>query len=54
VEDSKNGVLSAVEAGCTVLGYINPNSGNQDLSHANRIFRDFKSLDIIQLVQNGS
>jgi HAD superfamily hydrolase (TIGR01549 family) len=54
VEDSKNGVYSAAEAGCYVLGYINPNSGNQDLSHSHRIFNDFESLDIVRLVQNGS
>ena len=54
VEDSKNGVISASEAGCYVLGYKNPNSGNQDLGRSNRIIENFRSLDILHLVYNAN
>lgn len=44
IEDSKNGVQSAKDAGCFCVGYVNPNSGNQDLERADKIVRDFSSL----------
>lgn len=38
VEDSRNGSLAAKAAGMTCMGFANPDSGNQDLSAADRIF----------------
>ena len=35
IEDSKNGTLAAKAAGIPCIGFINPNSGNQDLYAAN-------------------
>ncbi|MGK9254024.1 HAD family phosphatase [Paenibacillus sp. P22] len=34
LEDSRNGVRAAKAAGMRAIGFINPNSGNQDLSEA--------------------
>lgn len=34
IEDSKMGALAAERAGIPCIGYVNPTSGNQDLSHA--------------------
>jgi beta-phosphoglucomutase-like phosphatase (HAD superfamily) len=34
IEDSTNGVRAAKAAGMKAVGYCNPNSGKQDLSHA--------------------
>lgn len=52
IEDSKNGVIAAKKAGMKCIGYINPNSGNQDLSEANVVISDFNALtqEIIQCV----
>jgi Predicted phosphatase/phosphohexomutase len=46
LEDSRNGVLAAKRAGMRCIGYANPNSGNQDLSAADRIV---KSPDDIKI-----
>jgi beta-phosphoglucomutase-like phosphatase (HAD superfamily) len=46
IEDSRNGVQSAKDAGCFCIGYANPNSGNQDLSRADLIVHDFLVSDI--------
>jgi HAD superfamily hydrolase (TIGR01509 family) len=50
IEDSKNGVIAAKRAGMKCIGYINPNSGNQDLLEANIVINDFNVLthEIIQ------
>ncbi len=45
IEDSKNGVLAAYNGGFPCLGFINKNSGNQDLSKASALFEDFRGLD---------
>ena len=45
IEDSANGVLAAVRAGMTCLGYQNPTSGEQDLSKANAVIDDFRIID---------
>ena len=45
IEDSANGVLAAVRAGMTCLGYQNPTSGEQDLSKANAVIDDFRTID---------
>lgn len=45
VEDSCYGVQAAKAAGCVCVGYVNPNSGNQDLSEADVILESFESID---------
>ena len=44
IEDSNNGVTAAVSAGIACVGYINPTSGQQDLSAAKLIIFDFSEL----------
>ncbi|MCD4819866.1 MAG: HAD family phosphatase [Candidatus Cloacimonetes bacterium] len=44
IEDSENGVKAAFEAGIKVIGYQNPNSGNQNLNLADFIISDFSEL----------
>ncbi len=46
IEDAKLGIEAATRAGMKRIGYRNPNSGNQDLSKADLIVRDFTKLDI--------
>jgi len=50
IEDSENGVIAAKKARMKCIGYINPNSGNQDLSEATIVINDFNALthEIIQ------
>jgi HAD superfamily hydrolase (TIGR01509 family) len=45
-EDSKNGVAAAKEAGMKCFALNNLNSGNQDLSRADKIISDFHEIDI--------
>jgi HAD superfamily hydrolase (TIGR01509 family) len=45
IEDSYNGVAAANHAGIPVIGFINENSGNQDLSSACNIIDSFKEVD---------
>ncbi len=45
IEDSKNGVMGAKAAGMLCIGYKNPNSGNQDLSAADRIISSYSEFD---------
>lgn len=49
VEDSHNGVLAAKKAGMKCIGYRNLNSGNQDISKADKIINSFNELDINNL-----
>ncbi len=49
IEDSTNGVKAGVAAGMKVLGYINPTSGEQDLSKASCITDDFKKYNFEKL-----
>lgn len=44
IEDSMNGSIAAYEAGIPCIGYINPNSGMQDLSKASVLVEHFDSL----------
>lgn len=44
IEDSRNGVTAALSAGMRCVGFVNPNSGNQDLSQAHCIIRSFEEL----------
>lgn len=46
VEDSRSGCIAAKAAGMKVVGYKNPNSGNQDLSSADKIILDLNELSI--------
>ncbi|MDF2820833.1 MAG: HAD-superfamily hydrolase, subfamily variant 3 [Clostridiales bacterium] len=45
IEDSKNGVNAAKNAGMPCIGFINLNSGNQDLSNANILIEGFEEVD---------
>ena len=45
IEDSENGVKAARAAGMKCVGFLNPNSGNQDLRKANIIIKSFRELD---------
>jgi beta-phosphoglucomutase family hydrolase len=45
IEDSYNGVTAAKAAGMTCIGYVNPNSGNQDLSQAEMLVEGFDEVD---------
>jgi HAD superfamily hydrolase (TIGR01509 family) len=49
LEDTKNGVLAAKRAGMQCIGYRNPNSGNQDLSKADRIIDHVGDLQLADL-----
>lgn len=46
IEDSHNGVLAAKNAGMKCIGFRNLNSGNQDISKADKIINSFNELDI--------
>jgi beta-phosphoglucomutase-like phosphatase (HAD superfamily) len=50
IEDSENGVLAAKAANMRCIGYINPNSGDQDLSEADVIIDDFKKINIESII----
>ncbi len=45
IEDSYNGVSAAVAAGITCLGFLNPNSGKQDLSQADILAEGFEEVN---------
>lgn len=47
LEDSKNGIAAAKAAGMGCIGYVNANSGNQDLSDA-----DFVIQSIDEIISN--
>ncbi|AFK85726.1 MULTISPECIES: HAD family hydrolase [Thermoanaerobacterium] len=49
VEDSNKGVLAAKSAGMKVIGFINPNSGDQDISMADMVIRSFSELNYEKL-----
>jgi len=44
-EDSRNGVMAAKAAGMLCIGFYNPNSGEQDLSRADKIIENFAEVD---------
>ncbi len=46
IEDSRNGVLAAKNAGMKCIGFKNINSGNQDLSKADIIVDSIKNINI--------
>lgn len=50
-EDSKNGIVAAKEAGMKCIAFYNRNSGNQDLSAADKIIYSFtEMLDQVELL----
>ena len=48
-EDSRNGVAAAKAAGMKCAGYINPTSGDQDLTAADMIIDDFRGIMAVML-----
>jgi len=46
IEDSANGVLAAKRAGMKCIGYVNLNSGKQDLSLAEKRVKNLSEIDI--------
>lgn len=54
IEDSKNGVIAAKAAQMACLGFINENSGNQDLSKADYLCESFLGIDesFIRMIHN--
>jgi len=46
LEDSRNGILSAKSANMKCIGYINPNSGKQDLSKADKIIETIREIKV--------
>ncbi len=51
IEDSSFGVAAAKAAGVACVGFINPNSGNQDLSKADVLLNSFTDLSVRFLEQ---
>lgn len=45
IEDSTNGVAAAKAAGMVCVGFVNPNSGEQDLSKADCLVESFENID---------
>jgi len=57
IEDSPPGVDGAKKAGMTCIGFANPNSGEQDLTSADLILKDFSPqsrLKVKELVSDCS
>lgn len=52
LEDSRNGVLAAKAAGMKVIGFVNMNSGIQDLSKADLVVSTITNINMEILVQN--
>lgn len=51
IEDSENGVTAANRAGIKVIGYKGDETSNQDLSHADKVIKDFEELDLDELLK---
>lgn len=49
IEDSSHGVAAAYAAGMTSVGFINPNSGKQDLRKAAMLVEGFEEIDYLFL-----
>ena len=49
LEDSQHGVNAAKNAGMKCIGFINPNSGNQDLSKADKVVSTLVGLEYYSL-----
>lgn len=50
IEDSRNGTLGAKAAGMRCVGYMNPHSGNQDLSEADIRISSFDSAELRRFI----
>lgn len=50
LEDSRNGVLAAKAAEMKCIGYINPGSGNQDLSKADLVVESLTDPKVFKLI----
>jgi HAD superfamily hydrolase (TIGR01509 family) len=54
IEDSTNGVAAAKTAGMKCIGYNNPSSVNQDISHADLVISSFaEQNNHIELIRQG-
>ena len=53
IEDSNHGVAAAKRAEMKCVGFQNPNSGNQDLTKADLIIKDFSSLNYERIMAMG-
>ncbi|GGN98026.1 HAD family hydrolase [Saccharibacillus kuerlensis] len=51
LEDSKHGIDAAKAAGMRCIGFINPNSGNQDLTRADLIVENIREIRLDDLVK---
>jgi beta-phosphoglucomutase-like phosphatase (HAD superfamily) len=49
LEDTKNGILAAKNAGMYCIAFRNPNSGQQDLSLADRVVDRISEIDVTEL-----
>lgn len=45
IEDSENGVTAAKDAGMKCIGFLNPNSGTQNLTRADLMIKSFTGLN---------
>lgn len=45
IEDSGNGIKAGIAAGMPVIGFYNPDCGNQDLSQASMVVEGFEEVD---------
>jgi HAD superfamily hydrolase (TIGR01509 family) len=45
IEDSKNGVTAAKAAGMKCIGFLNPSSGDQNLTNSDIVIHSFKELN---------
>lgn len=51
IEDTRAGVQAARAAGAACIGFVNPNSGKQDLSGASMLVEGFEEVDTLFLTQ---
>lgn len=49
IEDARNGVIAAKRAGMKCIAFDNPNSGEQNLSDADLILKDYENFDLSQV-----
>jgi HAD superfamily hydrolase (TIGR01509 family) len=50
IEDSHNGVTAAKRANMKCIGFLNPNSGNQDLSKADKIVHSLGEVSVKTII----
>ncbi|GIO31017.1 MULTISPECIES: HAD family hydrolase [Paenibacillus] len=54
LEDSRNGMLAAKKAGMRCIGYLNPNSGNQNLAEADIQVRSYDEIRLRDLFEDAA